>query len=56
MELRSFADKQEERTWHVSYMKKGVGVYDAPSLYSVWINAKTGELISVGSPARQAEE
>ncbi len=56
VELRSFADKQEERTWHVSYMKKGVGAYDAPSLYSVWINAKTGELISVGSPARQAEE
>lgn len=56
VELRSFADQKEHRTWHVYYMKKGEGVYDAPSQYSVWINARTGEVEELLSPAQQAAE
>ena len=54
-ELRSYADEKDHRTWHVYYMKPGLSVYDAPSEYSVWINAESEEVESVGSPARQAE-
>ncbi len=56
IELRSYADQKDHRTWHIFYMRKGAGVYDEPSQYSVWIKAENGEVESVSSPARQAEE
>jgi hypothetical protein len=55
-DLRSYADQQEHRTWHVYYMQKGADVYDAPSEYSVWIKADNGEVESVEAHARQLEE